>query len=76
MRFVMLMWMGTDMITRSQAKKLLQLIARYRDAEIDDSWKGGGDPAHIPDIEDELRESKEALEKYIHKLQLPTRRRT
>lgn len=54
------------MITIDQAIKLRELIADYRDAEIADSWKGGGDPADIPGIEADLREAKTALEVFIH----------
>lgn len=59
------------MITAHEARKLVKLIERYRDAEVEDSWKGGGDPADIPYIEEELRLARSALEQYIVQLQLP-----
>lgn len=35
--------------------RLAQLITKYADAAIDDSWKGGGDPDSIPVIEAQLQ---------------------
>lgn len=43
-------------------KKLALLIERYGSALVADSWKGGGDPDDIPDIEYELEKARAKLE--------------
>ena len=43
-------------------EKLRKAIQRLVDAEVADSWKGGGDPADIPFIEQELELAKMYLE--------------
>ena len=40
-------------------------ITRYAKAVAEDSWKGGGDPADIPAIQRELKESKSSLDMLI-----------
>lgn len=57
------------MITTEQAHKLRALIEQYRDAELNDSWKGSGDPADREQIEQELKETKRDLELFIHELE-------
>jgi hypothetical protein len=57
------------MITAKQADKLRELIAEYRDAEIEDSWKGAGDPAGRAEIEANLAVAKRDLEQFIHELE-------
>ena len=42
-------------------RRVQKAVKRYANAVAEDSWKGGGDPADIPAIERELRESKAAL---------------
>ena len=42
------------LITRYRVRKA---IKRYADAVEADSWKGGGDPKAIPEIETELKAS-------------------
>ena len=39
---------------KKQKFKLMRAVRRLVDAELNDSWKGGGDPADIPDVEKEL----------------------
>jgi hypothetical protein len=39
---------------RYALRKLREAVKRLVKAEIDDSWKGGGDPDDIPGIEREL----------------------
>jgi len=55
-------------IIKSQAAALRKRIKRYANAKIDDSWKGGGDPNDIPEIERELRVAKQNLDNYINRL--------
>lgn len=57
------------MISTETAHQLRALIEQYRDAEIADSWKGAGDPADRPAIEQELAETKRDLEMFIHVLE-------
>ena len=42
-------------MNKQQAKQLKVAIQELVDAEVADSWKGGGDPADIPIIEAELK---------------------
>jgi hypothetical protein len=56
------------MMNVNQAKKLVELIQELVKAEIQDSWKGGGDPLDVPIIEEELREAQENLSNYIEEL--------
>lgn len=60
---------GPDMITKQEADQLRKLIEEFRDTEVADSWKGGGDPADVPFIERELEVAKTNLEQFIHKLE-------
>ena len=39
------------MITIKDRNRLTHAISRYAQATVDSSWKGGGDPADIPEIE-------------------------
>lgn len=48
--------------TRARIDKVVQRLIK---AELEDSWKGGGDPEDIPDIELELRRAKRAYEKLL-----------
>lgn len=59
------------MITSAQTKKLQRLIKNLVQAEIADSWKGGGDLADIPIIEAELLLAKSRLAQYLLQLQIP-----
>jgi len=56
-------------ISKAQADKLRTLIADYAEDKVADSWKGGGDPSHIPLIEQDLATSKRKLEEFIHELE-------
>lgn len=58
------------MITKKQARLLKDKIKRVVDADVADSWKGGGDPADFPQIENELKEAQTDLDKYIKYLTL------
>ena len=49
------------MITELEAANIKRAIRRLIRAEVDDSWKGGGDPIYIPDIEKELRSARASL---------------
>lgn len=42
-------------------KRLQRKIHRYVKAAIADSWKGGGDPEDIPDIEQEYQAASELV---------------
>ena len=46
-------------------KELWAAIQRYVSAREADSWKSGGDPDAIPEIEKELTESTDQLDKLI-----------
>lgn len=48
--------------------KLEELIGKYADAVVADSWKGGGDPQDIPLVEAQLLVAKLELERYIELL--------
>ena len=49
-------------------QKLNRLIKEYTRYAIADSWKGGGHPEEIPDIEADLKKSKEKLDACIEQL--------
>ncbi len=57
------------MITKNQANHLKTLIRQLVQAELADSWKGGGDPDDVPDIEKELIKCKRQIKQYIEHLQ-------
>lgn len=44
---------------------LMRRVERLIGAEIADSWKGGGDPDDIPEIERELRLARRELERFL-----------
>lgn len=46
---------------KSFKTRLKAAIDRLIEAEVQDSWKGGGDAESIPHIEEELVEAKKAL---------------
>jgi len=47
---------------------LEQLISAYAEATMQDSWKGGGDPADIPLLEKELELAQLRLTTHIEKM--------
>jgi hypothetical protein len=47
--------------------KLRAGVEDYAEAFRDDSWKGGGDPTDIPEIENRLREARLKLTELINK---------
>ena len=55
-------------MTAQQRTKLERLIRRACNAELDDSWKGGGDPADWPAITRELRKARLALKAFLDEL--------
>lgn len=48
---------------------LMALIQEYTEAAIQESWKGGGDPADIPILEAELELSRSKLNRHMEKMQ-------
>jgi hypothetical protein len=44
---------------------LMGYVNRLVKAEVADSWKGGGDPADIPYIESELKDSRAELKAFL-----------
>ena len=58
-------------ITGEQSDHLVNLISDYVSASIDDSWKGGGDPAEIPEIEANLALASKKLNEYLTLLRAP-----
>jgi hypothetical protein len=59
------------MINQTQHHTLCRLIEAYRDAAIEDSWKGGGDPADIPGIERTVKCAKDDLNAFIDEITAP-----
>lgn len=49
-------------------EQLMEYIRQYRDAAINESWKGGGDPADIPVIDKQLELQEALLENHIEKM--------
>lgn len=52
------------------AKEIRAAVKRLIDAEVADSWKGGGDPADIPYIEQELEIARMKFDSLMGKLEL------
>lgn len=52
-------------LTQERARRLRSLIIAFANASIVDSWKGGGDPDDIPQVEQDLKDAENRLEKYI-----------
>lgn len=52
-------------MTRTQILELKRRIKRLIDAEVADSWKGGGDPDDWPEIEKELRAARKSLNQFL-----------
>lgn len=55
-------------LSEAQAEQLLALIAAHVQAQVADSWCGGGDPDDIPLIEAEAKVAQARLERFIAKL--------
>lgn len=55
-------------MTPKDARKLKRLIQAYADRQEEDSWKGGGDPESIPEIEEDLKTAKKTLFDFIKEL--------
>jgi hypothetical protein len=55
-------------LSPEQAAQLNALIDAHVQAQIADSWKGGGDPNDIPLIEAEAEVARLKLERFINKL--------
>lgn len=51
---------------------LKRAITRLIKAEIASSWKGGGDPADEPAIEQERTRAREAVDRAIYRLEIAT----
>jgi hypothetical protein len=60
------------MITKPQVKILRAAIRRLVQAELDDAFKGGGDPDDYFEIERELKLAKQNLNLMLRKLQEKT----
>lgn len=52
------------------AKEIRAAVQHLIDAEVADSWKGGGDPADIPYIEQELEIARMKFDSLMSKLEL------
>jgi len=50
------------------AAQLSELIKKHVDAQVADSWKGGGDPSDIPIIEAEAELARVKLIAFIERL--------
>ena len=55
-------------LTKAQAAALDRRVQRLVVAEVDDTWKGGGDPDAIPDIERELKLARADFYRYLNRL--------
>jgi hypothetical protein len=49
---------GIRGVAQRLERDIKRAVTRLIKAEISDSWKGGGDPSDIPDIERELAEAR------------------
>ncbi len=49
-------------------QELTRLIADYAQASVDESWKGGGDPADVEIIELELELARAKLNAHLEKM--------
>lgn len=58
-------------MTPTDAQTLRTLITEYRDAAIEEAYKGGGDPVDVPELEQNLAVTKANLERFIHQLTTP-----
>ena len=61
-------------MNKSTNRRLINLrraIKRYVDAEVADSWKGGGDPDSYPEIEAELERARALLDKHLIAMEVP-----
>jgi len=47
---------------------LLKLIEAYKDAAVEASWAGGGNPADILVIENELKTAREQMAAHVEKI--------
>lgn len=56
----------------NMAKEIRAAVKRLINAEVADSWKGGGDPADIPYIEQELEIAQMKFDALMGKLKLLT----
>lgn len=56
-------------MTFNDRKRLLRAITNYVNASINESWKGGGDPADIPEIDERLKIRKEQMMKVIDSIE-------
>ena len=61
------------MLNLQQRNKLVRRINKLIKAEIEDSWKGGGDPADIPIIEVEVKFARERLMHELDRLTVYTK---
>lgn len=57
------------MLSKQQVKTIRAAVRRLVDAEVDDAFKGGGDPNDYSAIEQELRAAKRNLSNVLRKLQ-------
>lgn len=55
-------------LNKGQASNLNKLVRDLVQAEVADSWKGGGDPGDIEVIEAELALAKARFSSYVRKL--------
>lgn len=61
------------MITKAQRLQLVAAKKRLVEAEVADSWKGGGDPIDTPEIELELERARNAFERLLLRLEKPSK---
>jgi alanine-alpha-ketoisovalerate/valine-pyruvate aminotransferase len=58
----------SDMITMQERKRLMRAIKNLVKAEIENSWKGGGNPDDIPAIENRLKRAQYHMLRTINEL--------
>jgi hypothetical protein len=55
-------------LSTEQAHQLMELVGAHAQAQVADSWKGGGDPVDIPVIELEAKLAEAELVRFVTKL--------
>lgn len=56
-------------ITSNQSRRIAMLVRELIEAEITNSWKGGGDPQDTPEIEADLVKARIKLATYLDHLE-------
>ena len=60
--------MATDTLSEQNAKTIRNVVKRLVEAEIANSWKGGGPPEDIPLVEERLRAARNLYNATLRRL--------